>query len=334
MNICSKCNKQVKTNDLKICSKCNSTYHFQCLGIPADNFSKESKSYKANWKCSECKSTDKRGGNSNSPHRPVGTTSPAADCEDLKQYIDKKLDESLSRLLRDIRRDFAEENSGTRSIIQELTDSVNFMSSKCDELKADLDVKTKKIGNLELENSSLRSQVTDLSAKLNQLEQQSRDCNLEIQNVPEFKAENLKTTIQQLVATVGCVLPENELINYHRVAKINQTSNRPRSIIVKLPSPLVRDKILAAVKTFNRTHQDNKLNSSHLGLAGEQKPVYVCEHLSPTNKQLHAAARKVSKDKNVQFVWVRNGRIYMRKDITSKSFVVKDLDFLNSLKFD
>lgn len=120
--------------------------------------------------------------------------------------------------------------------------------------------------------------------------------------------------------------------NYHRVAKANKDSVRPRSIIVKLTSPLVRDELLAATKAFNRTHQNDKLNSSHLGLSGDKSPVYVSEHLSPANKQLHAAARKIAKEKAYAFVWVRNGRIHMRKNVSSKSFVVKNEEFLKTLE--
>lgn len=338
MSICSKCVKPIKASDLKACTKCNATFHYQCLGLPIENFTKESKAYKAAWKCSECRTVDKRGESSITPSQSKPTVqildSPTTDSNvDLKCYIDKKLEESLTKLLREIRRDFTEESSETRSKIQELTDSVNYMTTKYEQLREDLDIKSKKIDNLEIENSDLRSKVTDLNSRLNQFEQHSRDCNLEIQCVPEHKSENLKTVIRQLATTVGYPLPEHELANYHRVAKINQDSNRPRSIVVKLSSPLVRDRFLAAVKTFNRTHPDNKLNSSHLGLADVKKPVYVIEHLSPVNKQLHAAARNVAREKRIQFVWVRNGRIFIRKDLNSKSLLVKDLDFLNSLSF-
>lgn len=94
---------------------------------------------------------------------------------------------------------------------------------------------------------------------------------------------------------------------------------------------MVRDTVLTAVKQFNKAHPKDKLNSSHLGLAGEKKPVFVSEHLTPANKQLHAAARKTAKDKNIEFVWVQNGRVFMRKDKDAIKILVKDLDVLKSL---
>lgn len=333
MGLCVKCSKRIKSTDIKLCSKCSNTYHYQCLGVPLDTFGKESKAFKASWKCSEC-ITDKGGdtpshSKAGAPH--VDTSSPSTNTEDLKQYIEKKLEESLSRLLSDIRRDFTTENSNTRSIIQDLTESVNFMSDKYEKLQETLNSKIQLIEKQDVVITTLRSEVTDLKARVNLFEQQSRECNLELQCVPEHRSENLKSVIQQLFTTVGCDLTNHNLVNYHRVPKKNQESSRPRSIVVKLASPLIRDTVIAAVKTFNRTHQQDKLSTAHLGLGGDKKPVYVCEHLSPGNKLLHASARKVAKDKKFEFVWVRGGKVFMRKDINTKSFIVRDLDFLNSL---
>lgn len=335
MGTCSKCSKQVKTSDLKICSKCGAHFHYQCLSITAENFSKESKAHKATWKCPNCKSSESQNKSITPPLSKTSvqvSDSPILDNnEDLKQYIEKKLDETFARLLSEIKRDLSAESCDTRSKIQELTESVNYMTDKCDALQKSLETEIKKVGDLELENKALKSQVSYLSNRLDDFEQHSRDCNLDIQCVPERKSENLREIVHQLTATVGYQLPDHELLNYHRVAKFNQDSNRPRSIIVKLCSPLVRDKIIAAVKIFNKSHPSDKLNSAHLGVGGKDNPVYVCEHLSPANKQLHAAARKTAKEKKFQFVWVRNGRIFMRKDANSKSFAVKDLDVLDHL---
>lgn len=337
MGVCNKCSKQIKSIDLKVCSKCKSSYHYQCLGISPDNFSKESRAYKGAWKCSDCKTSEKQVEKFITPQSEGSSTTPSFNSplgnsnEDLKQYIDKKLEESLSRLLLDIRNNFSVESSDTRSKIQELTESVNYMTSKYDQLKKALDTEIKKVGDLEHENKVLQCQVSDLNNKLNQFEQLSRDCNLEIQCVPERKSENLKTILHELTSKIDCKLSEHELVNFHRVAKINQQSTRPRSIVVRLSSPLVRDRVIAAIKSFNKSHINDKLNTSHLGLDGEKKPIYVCEHLSPSNKQLHAEVRKLAKEKNYQFVWVRNGRIFIRKDVNSKSFVVKDFEFLKSL---
>lgn len=335
MNVCVICDKNIKTNEIKSCSVCSHSYHYTCLKITQENFLKESKAYKASWKCAACKGCDKRTGVFSPSRLSTAKSSTQAlaeaEIEDIKNHFDTKLQESLANLLAVIRKDFSTESTDTRQKLQELTDSVNFLSSKCDRLEESLIAKNQVIEDLKLENSELRGDIATLSSRLEDIEQRSRDCNLEIQCVPEHKGENLRTIVNQIASITGCTLSDQELSNYHRVAKVNPKSERPRSIIVKFTSVLVRDRVLAAVKSYNRSHQSDKLSTSHLGLAGDSKAIYVCEHLSPANKKLHAAARGVAKEKGYEFVWVRSGKIFMRKNELSKSFVVKDSLFLDNL---
>ncbi|CAK1548683.1 unnamed protein product [Leptosia nina] len=336
MTVCQICDKSVKLHENKLCSICASSYHYYCLKISHDNFLKESKAYKVAWKCSSCKSSDRRTAAASTPSHlsSPGPSQPSEfDLQDLKRHFDTQLQDSLAKLLADIKSDISTESAATCDRLRDLTESVNFLSSKCDKLEESLISKTKALDELKLENTSLRSEIDVLSSRLEDLDQRSRNCNIEIQCVPERKGENLHTIISQVASITGCALSEQEISNFHRVAKINSDSNRPRSIIVKLSSVLARDKLLTAVKSFNRTHKGDKLNTSHLGLAGDKKPVYVCEHLTPANKKIHAAARRIAKEKQFEFVWVQGGKIFMRKDIQSKAFIVKDLPFLNTLVY-
>ncbi|KOB69881.1 Uncharacterized protein OBRU01_16096 [Operophtera brumata] len=93
------------------------------------------------------------------------------------------------------------------------------------------------------------------------------------------------------------------------------TSDKPRAVTVKLRSPLQRDGVLAAVFKHNKENKEEKLNTHHLGIGGTRKPVFVSEHLTPANKSLHAAARKRAKDMSYKFVWTRNGRVYLKKNL-------------------
>ncbi|KAF9414516.1 hypothetical protein HW555_007590 [Spodoptera exigua] len=59
--------------------------------------------------------------------------------------------------------------------------------------------------------------------------------------------------------------------------------------------------------------------------------VYVCEHLSPDCKYLHAATRLKAKELKFKYVWVKYGRVYMRKDDRAGHILVKNVDFLNNI---
>ncbi|XP_013161327.1 PREDICTED: uncharacterized protein LOC106113142 [Papilio xuthus] len=171
--------------------------------------------------------------------------------------------------------------------------------------------------------------IKDLSFRLCSLEQSMRESNLEINGIPEHKSENLVNTVLQLGNVIDHPINEEDILKATRVMKFNKESDRPRSVIVKLKSPLCRDSVIAAVTKFNKKNAKDKLSSHHLGISGARVPVFVAEHLIPSSKTLHAAARKKSKELNYKFVWVRNGRIYVRKDESCKAILIRDMDSLH-----
>lgn len=117
---------------------------------------------------------------------------------------------------------------------------------------------------------------------------------------------------------MGYGLKDEDIVKCTRVAKLNKESKQHRSIVVKFRNIRNRDEFYSAVHRYNKSNPHDKLHTALLGMAGERKSVYVSEHLSPSNKHLHAAARKKAKEVGYQFVWVKNGHIFVRKDIDSK----------------
>lgn len=215
----------------------------------------------------------------------------------------------------------------------EKSKTIDFLSGCQDEqvaINADLKRKLKKLEN---ENSPLQTAVSELTSRVAQMEQHSRDCNLELQCVPESRSENLLSIFNQLLCTVSCELPDSSMRAIHRVAKLNPNSDRPRSIVVKMVTPQARDTVLAAVVKFNKSKKRNedKLSALHLGFGNNRQSIFVSEHLTVANKKLHAATRATAKEKGFEYVWIRNGRILIRKNNDSPPLIVKNEDHLKSL---
>lgn len=216
--------------------------------------------------------------------------------------------------------------------VQELTKAVDHMSSQYDDILKEQENTKEKMKLLETENRSLNVAVDDLKRRVNQMEQYSRSNNVEIQCVPERKNENLLSIITKLCELVNCPTAGQNVSHCSRIAKFDSNSSRPRSIVVQFSSPRFRDELLAGIIKFNKSRRGaEKLNVSHLGIKDSKDPIFVTEHLSPANKDLHAAARLVKKAKNYQFLWVRNGKIFMRKSETSNYILIKDKHTLDKL---
>ncbi|XP_041972076.1 uncharacterized protein LOC121728046 [Aricia agestis] len=307
--------------------------------------------HRRNWKCPKCLTSQRKcGDNSNTPIRqptnPNGSdddysnnvtlrakgatthNSPYVTEDRLRDILRQEIGKSLQSTIKDL------VSKELTNISQQLTtfqDSLTFFNEYYESFKKDLEDKTVVIKTLQSENDKLKSTVNELSDRLCTLEQNMRESNIEINGIPESKSENLINIFSQLAKVTNYQLQENDVMNITRVAKLNRDSTRPRSVIVKLPSTRHRDAILAAIATHNKKEPKNKLNTYHLGFDGPSTPVFVTEHLSPSNKSLHAATRKKAKELAYKFVWVRGGRIYMRKDEHSQARLIRNFASLNNI---
>lgn len=263
-------------------------------------------------------------------------------CHSTPVQVNDTLIEFSSSTLRDIIRQeiqsalkdvVSDQFRQINELISEFKESLSFYNEKYEEMRVTLEDKSEKIHKLEKDNCALRDSIQQLTQRLNLVEQNTRSANVELQCVPESKSENLVSTVLQLAKVLSCDIKNPDILHCTRIAKKDAQNPRPRSILVKLSSPRLRDSFLAASMKYNRNNAKNKLNTSHLGIAAEKpQPIYVTEHLSSQNKTIHAAARIRGKELGFKFVWVRDGKIFMKKDETSQKFVINSLDKLKSLE--
>ncbi|XP_045455079.1 uncharacterized protein LOC123664606 [Melitaea cinxia] len=219
-----------------------------------------------------------------------------------------------------------------RDELNEMKTLINFINNQYDDFIREHKDNINIIKEVKEENVKAQTEIKESKTRINDLEQRAREKNLDIQCVPEHNNENLLAIMKQLGSVVGSELHDDKILNCTRVAKVNRQSHRPRSIVVQFSSPYARDSFLASVIKYNKNHSNDKLNTTHIGIGGIKKSIYVMEHLSPANKALHAATRIKAKEKGYKYVWVRNGRIFVRKDDSSDLKTIKDMEFLSSLK--
>ncbi|KAJ8735942.1 hypothetical protein PYW07_007562 [Mythimna separata] len=160
-------------------------------------------------------------------------------CE-IESVIASQLQITLSAYFREEFTDI----KNSLSLFTELKESVDFMSRSFDEMRNEFESNKETIKQLRSENDGLKKCVSDLSERVNMLEQYSRQDNIEINGIPENKSENLLHTVLQLSKVVSHDIQEQDILSYTRIRKINSQSDRPRSIVVKLRSARVRDEIL------------------------------------------------------------------------------------------
>lgn len=364
--ICAGCKNNLPKKDYLCCSICGSKYDRECVNMTLNQFENMDQQLKSMWKCPECCSKRPKTGNTNTPVRvaasnqtfgkeivestdsnvtvrrkPSKSPTPSASSNN-DAVSDEHSDGARSNYLTEsnLRDILKQELSSTitklvtaqlNTINDQITgfcESMSFMSAQFEEMKAVMAEKSAIINNLHKENEQLRTSVKDLTTRLNIVESHLRECNVEINGIPEHRSENLVNTMVQLGQVVKNPLAMDDIQHVTRVAKLNKNSDKPRSVIVKLRTTKNRDALLAAVAQFNKKNPNDKLSSHHLGMGGTRAPIYVSEHLTPGSKSLHAAARIKAKEMKYRFTWIRNGKIFVRKDEFSQAILIRSEDSL------
>ncbi|CAB3251213.1 unnamed protein product [Arctia plantaginis] len=222
-------------------------------------------------------------------------------CEGIRIIIDDALKSHLSELIDEfsakMRAILDIELRQVKDELQDVKQAMQFVNEQFEDIEREHKTSQICIKNLQEQNTFMLSNITDLKSRINQLEQGTRSRNIEIQCLPEKKSENLVSIVKELGKTISCEIKDENIMRITRTAKINPENSRPRSIIVELNSSNKRDQFLVASINYNRANPTNRLNSSHAGCSGAKLPIYITEHLSPSNKSLHAAARRVAKEK-------------------------------------
>lgn len=269
----------------------------------------------------------------------ISTDNNIVTMDKISLLLDQKLNTSLNIFMGNFRSVLKEDvkklvsaeiDTTVQHLKDDFTTTTNFICDEQSSMKCKIDEQSQAIKSMEAEKLQLQKEINMMNTRLSSMERMTRS-HLEIQAVPENRNENPLAMFNNLCRTINVQMDQDKIHSCRRVAKINASSDRPRNILVSLTNPRTRDDILSACHRFNSTNKGDTLNTTHLGLTSQKQKVYVTEHISPECKALHAAARKVAKEKTYKYVWVKYGRVYVRKDDSSSCIHIKNVDTLNNL---
>lgn len=197
--------------------------------------------------------------------------------------------------------------------LRDISNNLNRQAQSHGELLKENKLQTQKIEELvseiatcKKENIALKSENEVLAAKINDLEQYSKNFNLEIQGVPETSGENVYQIVTKIANFLGADINTDEIERCHRLGK-SKIPNKHSGIIAKFYSRNVKEVILKGKKG------KGDIQAEEIGFIGATSKIYVNEHLTKTNKHLFWLAR-AAKQIGYKFVWTRRGKIFIRKD--------------------
>ncbi|CAG4965623.1 unnamed protein product [Colias eurytheme] len=350
------CDQEEYDKDFIKCSSCKKVFHFKCI-CPSDPI-EDYRNQGSYWKCPLCrpkKSKDdstpvrdktgkahitanitKRSNKRPALYSPPQQSMTSISHDDLREVVREVLKAENSEMLQQLKSSlssaFNAEVKSLKAEVQDIKDSITFMNAQYEAFQKIKEAEKDSVSNLILENSKLQKTVLNLNERIEQLEHQTRACNLELQCIPESRSENVFDIVSRIGDAIGCKIQDEKISRCTRTAKQDRSNPRPRSIIAQFSTAKVRDSFLAAAINFNRNKNiEDKLNTSHIGLGNDRKPIYIAEHLSPQTKIIHAASRIKAKEIGYKYVWVRNGKVLMRKNDGADLKIIKNLAYLDKL---
>lgn len=203
-----------------------------------------------------------------------------------------------------------------RQLIEKLNKDIQTllpMQSKMNEILEHVKAQNKKIEQLERqlnaqkdENSLLNKNLGNARDEINDLQQRSRLNNIIINGIPEARGEDVTKLVENLGDKMKIPNAASHIQVAHRVKSMNESKTKP--IVVRLLNTKTRDIWTKAFREQKLWHQK----------------IYVNEHLTKRNQDLHRMTKAMKEKYQYKYVWVRDCKIFVRKNETARVYVVRN----------
>ncbi|KAK2579150.1 hypothetical protein KPH14_000911 [Odynerus spinipes] len=176
----------------------------------------------------------------------------------------------------------------------------------------------------EAATSKLASKVAALTDKVTRLEGDRRASQLVLSGLPEKPGEDLRTIVTKASSVLGVDLPSTHLVRVTRMRGVPNV-DRPRLVHILLASSISRDAIISAKR------KKGQLLASEVDATLGTRQIFVNEYLSRDTWALLRQARVVARKRGYQHVWIRSGRVYVRRESGSSITSISSTEDLNNL---
>ncbi|KAJ8704325.1 hypothetical protein PYW08_013049 [Mythimna loreyi] len=262
---------------------------------------------------------------------PYVTFRKGMSCNDVPNWRDelKEFQANIKSMLETCLTKQDEKFSLLLSQFDDVKTSIKFISDKYDSLEEkskDVAYRVKKLEDKISSPEASEQRIAALEAKLEVAEQKSQNCNIEISNLPEKRGENLISILENISSLIKQPLSARDVIAIHRVPQMNPKSTKPKNIVVKLSTQILRDNFVAAARLRKG------ITSKELQLSGNPQKIYINEHLTLQKKKLFRQTKETAKQNGYRFVWIKHGVILVRADVPEPAFIIRSEEDLSKIK--
>ncbi|XP_054259446.1 uncharacterized protein LOC128984177 [Macrosteles quadrilineatus] len=236
-----------------------------------------------------------------------------------------KSDPSIKDVLELLREMREENNQRITELERDIGKSVESGHEKIEELTKVVKEQSEALKNFDnmysvvcQENLKLKEKVNTLEQRLEDMEQYSRLNCVEINNIPETKDEDVLEIVKKVGSSLDFMITDEMVDACHRVGQ--KSNKRTRGIIVKFTRRMTKDEIL------KRRRKKQDLSTRDVGYNDTPKEtVYLNENLTSYRRKVLNAAKDLKKEMGFKYLWVRNGKILLRKKDNENVIVLTTL---------
>ncbi|KAG8275487.1 hypothetical protein J6590_084967 [Homalodisca vitripennis] len=265
--------------DFVTCSICKLELHFECADVKESTWNRMGEDRRKNWKCKPCQNKSK-------------ALKDQGYSKEVKDLITSLHSEFMEKMEKTIRLQFESYERKFSDQIKEFKSSVEYFSQKIDDYEQKIIEYSGKVvifektqNDLKAENLSLKSELDACKLRLEDLEQYSRNKNLQIEGIPEQDNERMADIVGKISETINEEIDfDRDLQAIHRIP--TKRAKGPNPIIIQFSNRKKRYSVLKKSKTA-------KLTSTIFSPNVPSVSVYVNEHLTQFNKNLLFQAKKL-----------------------------------------
>lgn len=230
-------------------------------------------------------------------------------------------------------KNFSKLFSQVEFLITEMKDiklGVDFLNEGFENFKKELKDMREHQKKLKEDNEKLHEKVSKLEIEIEEIkvnsEVEDRKRNtesLEISGIPEKEGENLEHIITVIAKKTKTIIPANKIKQVFR--RRSKKADRPGDIVVKFAETETRNELLKAIRI-------NKLTTLDLGFKGTRTKVYGKELLTTYGKDLYYRALERKRTQGWKFLWIKDGKVFVRKTEGEPCYWVKSKTVLNRIQ--
>lgn len=318
-HMCDKCKKNVNLRTQKhiFCEgDCLRVWHIpQCLSVSEEKIEELRKDSEKHWFCEKCKQKRvQRRSIMHTMDSPIAIPSNSISTNTKNTTGDTTLETILKEL-----KSIKEQQSQCKLTL----DSMKLIINDYKEIVENL---TQENIDLRNNNESLHNRINKIEVQLDTKEQQTLNQNIIINGVTEQADENLEDVVINICKAINVDITREQICKVERTKTAAENSGMPKSLIVKFNVKNVRDTILKNKKITKISTKTLNINDTN------NRPIYISEQLTSRKQYLFKMARDLKRMKIIQYAWVKDGDILIRKSDGSRVVPIKSNQQLSQLK--